>query len=274
MATAQTGRKLQFTSKVQLNGLLSPKNRRTRASDYTMLVSWSGDYPVDTLRRNEEIPVAEVARMVQSGKMGGYTHYINTAPKGAKSKRGYHAIKRWPFFEKLLKSRKSAWRSELDRLFRRFTTKSGDIKTGKAREHYAMLQRFGGKMVREIKKKIASMDSPPLSEKTVSNRRYLKGKGRDIISETHPLTETGQLMRSVVVEVVRNEKVVSLKNYDISRLRRYYPEGVARPRNGSSYEESNKVINVPTHKPSEAYTPEFNIEGKGLFDDILTGGNP
>lgn len=265
MATAQTGRKLQFTSKVQLNGLLSPKNRRTRASDYTMLVSWSGDYPVDTLRRNEEIPVAEVARMVQLG------HYINTAPEGAKSKRGYHAIKRWPFFEKLLKSRKSAWRSELDRLFRRFTTKSGDIKPGKAREHYTMLQRFGGKMVREIKRKIASMKSPPLSDKTVSNRRYLKGKGRDIISETHPLTETGQLMRSVVVEVVRNEKVVSLKNYDISHLRRYYPEGVARPRNGSSYEESNKVINVPTQKPREAYTPEFNIEGKGLFDKIFNG---
>lgn len=271
MATAQTGRRLKFTSKVKLNGLLSPKNRRTRASDYTMLVSWSGDYPADPLRRSEKIPVAEVARMVQSGTMGGYTHYRSTAPEGAKSKRGYHAIQRWPFFDQLLESRKSAWRSELDRLFRKFTTKSGDIKPGKAREYYAMLQRFGGKVVREIKRKIASMDSPPLSEKTVSNRRYLKGRGRHVISETHPLTETGQLMRSVVVEIVRNEKVVALKNYDISGLRRYYPEGIARPRNGSSYEEGNEEINIPTQKPSEAYTPEFNIEGKGLFDKIFNG---
>ena len=272
MATAQTGRKLQFTSTVELNGLLSPKHRYNRASDYTLLVSWAGEYPKDKLRRNEALPVAAVAKMVQEGTMGGHWNYASSGSSPSTgSKRGYHRIQRWPFFDILMKKEKSHWTDELEKLFRKFTNGSGQLPTGKAREYYSKLQRFGGRIVRRIREEIKATKSPELSPKTRRNRRYLQGQGRNIKSDNDPLVETGQMMRSVVVEVIRNDTLVSLKEFALPISTRPYETSAATGAEGTSVGQTMIRQAGRTQKPSEAYTPEFNIEGKGLFDDIFNG---
>lgn len=171
--------------------------------DYTLEIAYKGKYPAVNGRRSVEIPVAEVAAMLNTGIINGKPNLAYTGKVGRPS------VKKWDYEKRAIAS---ATRGGNNRLNSRINKIAKDLIKGKISSAYAPLRSVGEWFKGHLIATIEATRSPKLSPVTIEMR---KKRG---IKSTKPLEETGQLKRSIVVRVFRTDTHELMKTDMMRRL--------------------------------------------------------
>lgn len=171
-----------------------------KAYDYTLVIGYKGEYPVEDGRRNSPIPVAAVAAMLNSGIIGGKT---NTSWRTKKKSAGRPKIKKWDYEDRVL-NEKVRGRNYVNS---RISGIMKDLISGKTPNAYSPLLSLGFDIQKALKAKIWGMMSPKLADKTIQNREY-----RGAPYSEKPLIETQRLVNSIFVKVFKTESITSIEN--------------------------------------------------------------
>lgn len=168
-------------------------SRIGKPHDYTLVIGYRGEYPIDDKKRTEPIPVADVAKMLNTGIIGGRTNTSWRTKKGV----GRPRTKKWDYEKRVIHARGRG--GEI--LKGRISKIMSDLVFGKIKSAYNPLQNVGGKLKRDLVDKISTMNAPALAEKTLANRRWMD------VNSTKPLIETGRLKNSIFVKVYKTNNV-------------------------------------------------------------------
>lgn len=172
----------------------------SKAYDYTLVIGYKGEYPVEKGRRNSPIQVGAVAAMLNSGIIGGKA---NTSWRTKKKSVGRPKRKKWDYEDRVLNKKvggKNYINSRIQKIMR-------DVIDGKEKNAYWPLLSVGFDIQKELKAKIWSMMTPKLALKTIENREY-----RGVQNLEKPLIETQRLVNSIFVRVFKTTSITSIEN--------------------------------------------------------------
>lgn len=176
-----------------------------KAYDYTLVIGYKGEYPVEDGRRKSPIPVADVAAMLNSGIIGKNSGGVkaNTSWRTKNRSAGRPKIKKWDYEDRVL-NEKVRGRNYVNS---RISGIMKDLIEGKTPNAYSPLLSLGFDIQKALKAKIWGMMSPKLADKTIQNREY-----RGAPYSEKPLIETQRLVNSIFVKVFKTESMPSIAN--------------------------------------------------------------
>lgn len=187
---------ITFSNRVEVKGLLGKRFGRRAASrtgtfyDYTILIGFKGKYP----KKRGGVPVVTVARNLQDGT------YLNGRDANGEPKRKYesgsHKIKRWKFVDNCIKSNSHDWKKYIRGMFNRAVE-------GKSDNIYDETVVLGNDIKRDIRETIIATNAPALEKSTIERKSKLKNLWGD--DPSHPLIESGRLLNSIFVKVVKKK---------------------------------------------------------------------
>lgn len=282
---ASTGH-IKVSATISLGSVLGKFGSRHKKEipDYTILIGFRGKYPRirgningNTLRRNEDVSVASVARGLQEGSFGHNSRrYFSNGEKNRRvyvheGAKGAPKLKRWTFIDDTVKRKKNTWFNDLASKNRTHGLSYilGLNRPGKKSKRIRMYEAtkwLGDKIIKDIRSTIKKANAPSLEPDTVEKKRKL-----GVSDPSHPLIESGRMLDSIFMRIVEGKSYKTSSYFDISN---YIPKARYKADSSAEFVEGEIIRGRTSRKTSrlssyDSMDSSMPIKETGVIEELL-----